>query len=244
MTGNGLASHNGHDTAIGESVIEETAAEIRRFASTAMLAFADTVGRIVLERFYGGDLERWRSHSGKDVSLRRLAERLTEVSVSAATLYRCVGVHRVLSRLGDREQWHHLTATHVRTVLPLPEPDQERLLRDAEASHWSVRDLEVAVRTTLRRPARGRPPTPPVERALRAIESYLAPDGLAFSETARAAELDPAYLSEIHARLVRAQERLDRLRVAYSPKVAAARSAVPLRRRTDLRPARTVRLGG
>jgi hypothetical protein len=244
MTGNGLASHGGRDAAVGETLIEETAAEIRSYAAATMLTFADTVGRIVLERFYDGDEARWHSHGAKDVSLRRLAERLGDAHLSASSLHRCIGVHCVLARLGDREQWRHLTPTHVRTVLPLPEPDQERLLRDAESMTWSVRELEVAVRSTLKRPARGRPPAPPVERALRLIESCLAPDGLAFAEAVRAQDLDVAALSDIHARIVRAQERLDRLRLAYSPKVAAARTSLPLRRRAELPLPRTVRFGG
>lgn len=56
-------------------MIEELAAEIRRYAGAAMLAFADTVGRIVFEQSCGSDVEGWRSHGAKDVSLRRLVAR-------------------------------------------------------------------------------------------------------------------------------------------------------------------------
>src|SRR5262245_29555318 len=113
MTGNGLASHNGYDLAVSESVIEEAAAEIRAYAAATMLAFADTMGRIVLERFYGGDAEAWRRHSSKDVSLRRLAAKLgDEAHLSASSLYRCVAIRSVLVRLGSATRYATLSARH------------------------------------------------------------------------------------------------------------------------------------
>lgn len=136
-----------------DELIEQAAREIHELDQRTQLAFAYSVGEIVIERLYGGDLSEWRSRGRKTASLRVLADRLTELeSISAPTLFRCIATYELLRDAGGAVAWRHVSVTHVRTVLPLHDTESElRLLRRAEDESWSVRQLERHVRN-----ARGR----------------------------------------------------------------------------------------
>jgi hypothetical protein len=217
----------GLSVVVNDAVVEQAAQEIRRFASAAMLDFASTVGRIVFERFYGGDERTWRSHGAKDMSLRRLADRLGNgARFGAASLYRCVAIHLVLRRLGRSgraDDWTNLTPSHVRLVLPLDAPEQERLLRDAEAGAWSVRELESAVRARRAPARRGRARVPGFVRAVRRMERAALDESLMFQDLERAGRLDRETLEDLYRRVLRLREGLDLLQRALSPKRHATR---------------------
>jgi hypothetical protein len=212
MTGNGLASQYGHDLAVGEAEIEETAAEIRRYAGRAMLEFASTVGRIVLERFYRGDVAAFHAHGRKDGSLRRLAERLDDdLHLSASGLSRCVGIHVVLEELGPLSRWQHLTPTHVRTVLALPAPERARVLAEADAQGWSVRQLEQAIQVERASPPDERREAEAFVRAMKRYDAELGPDGRLATGVRHVAVLSLEEIEDTYATVQRVRENLEKL---------------------------------
>lgn len=183
------------DDAIGTVVLELSA-----LCRTSTLAFATSVGELIIRRFYSGDLANWRTHNPrKAASLRKLAAH-PDLPMTAASLYRSIAIYELTERLGVRS-WKHVSATHLRMVLPLHPDEQVRLLSDAEASAWSVRRLEHEVQRSpgqrieredrggRRRTSRLDAALQALERANRALEAVLqASDGFdVYSVDTRAA---------------------------------------------------------
>ena len=140
--------------------LDVAAREIREVARTTLLTFVDEVGRIILQRFHGGDVQRWRSHAHGKVTLRELAARLDGCGLSATSLYRAIATHVFLEEHPEMRRLERITPTHMRYVLPLPEPRQTELLRQADACGWSVNDLRREAgndRTARKRPAKPAP---------------------------------------------------------------------------------------
>ena len=104
-------------------------------------------------------------------------------------------------------------------MLPLPEADQHRLLREAEAGAWSTTELQIAARVGSGPVVARRPPAlaAAVRKLERATEQVLA-----LPEIGRADELDLVASVDLHGRVMRVREQLDRLQRALSPKVLAA----------------------
>src|SRR5580704_6459476 len=158
-----------------DDVVEQTVVRLNRICKMATLEFALTVGQIVIEHFYLGDLARWRDRDPqKDTSLRKLA-RHPMLPMSAAALYRSVAIYELCERLQIRT-WRHISTGHMRLVLPLSAIEQERLLRAAEAGGWPVRrlDEEVAgiahVESATRRDRGGRRRISGLQRAMKPVQ--------------------------------------------------------------------------
>lgn len=95
-----------HDTAIekanrddilvvDDQIVDEVAHTIRNMHRTAALQFACEVGRLILDRFYGGDLSFLRRTGPKGVSFEKLA-RHPEFPMSAAALRQAVAVFLIV----------------------------------------------------------------------------------------------------------------------------------------------------
>jgi hypothetical protein len=223
-------------TEVAEDALDAAAQEIRQYVGAATLAIACTVGRIVLERFYGGDVAAWHARSRKPVSLRRLAERLKDAHFTASGLSRCMAIHATLQPLGPIAQWRRLTPGHVAVVLPLPPADQAALLRAAEESDWTREELRAHARASGRSPRGGRRRTPKFVGAIQMIVRMTEADGAAFAEIASVADLSPELILNLNQRLMRARANLERLQRAISPKRVdamqlARRKAAPMRDR-------------
>jgi len=133
------------------------------------------VGKLVIEHFFGGDFEVWRKRGHKDISLRKLSNH-PDLVLKAPELYRAVAMYELCHRLSITPRGR-LSTTHLRYCLPLPPPEQERLLRGAEADRWSVERLreEIARSGPKRVAARGgRKPGSPLRKALRNLRRSLA----------------------------------------------------------------------
>jgi len=168
---------------IGDDVVDVVVRRLNKLCRQATFEFTLTVGSTVIENLYGGDLRLWRSRDPtKAVSLRRLA-RHPQLPMSPTALYRCVAIYELCERL-DIRHWRHVSASHLRLVLPLEHEDQAQLLRLAEANMWPVRRLDEEIAATLdKSAARGGPrrrsrlseATASVGKSLDAIERYLNP---------------------------------------------------------------------
>ena len=155
--------------------LNRVVAQIGRLTRTASLEFALTVGGLIIHHFYGGNTDTWRLRGPKTSSFRRLAEH-PNLPMSPGALYRCVAVFELCDRLGAPSRWRNLGASHLRVVLGISEPDQERLLATANSQRWTVKALQDEVRKSkLSRHTRGgRRPQSPVTRFLRTMRRCLA----------------------------------------------------------------------
>lgn len=206
------------------SEIAQAATEIRRLASGTMLRFTNEVGRIILERFYGGSAQAWHARGAKVVSIRRLAEQLSgDGGFSASMLCRCVQIHLVLQRLGPDRTWTHLSPSHFRTVLSLPEPKQDELLEEAEDRGLSVRDVADMANRSRRPRATPAAPQPRFLRTIRRLERVATEPERWFPDLDGAADLDHAEQEKAREAVMRAIEGLENVLHRLSPKRLAAR---------------------
>lgn len=196
--------------------LDALAAGIRAVSEQAALEVAVSVGRLIVEGFYGGDLVALRSRDpGKDTSLRRLAEH-RDVPYGASSLSRFVGVFELTERLGGVATWQHLTASHWRALLGLPDTTQKKLAREAQEGRWPVARLEAevaALRST--RIPRGRPPLHPLVKGVRAIHRTLITRSEFLEGDVSA--LDPGAAAELLDDLSTITERLEGLKAHLRP---------------------------
>ena len=132
-----VAARVGHSI---ESSVDQIVLRLNAICKNATLDFAMSVGRLIIDDLYGGDLSVWRSRGPKDVSFRKLAQH-PALPMSAGSLYRSVAIYEVCQRLSI-PSWRHVSTTHVRRVLSLPAAAQDDLLKQAEIHRWPVRRLE------------------------------------------------------------------------------------------------------
>ena len=137
---------------------------IDRRSNQSALEFALSVGRMLIEGLYGGNLAAWRARGSADLSFRRLA-RLTQVS--ASVLYRSAAIYE-MSRRMDVTRWG-LPMSHLRAVISLGDAEQHNLLTQARRECWTVRRLEqecAQIRQQGRVRPVGRPPSPALIKGL------------------------------------------------------------------------------
>jgi hypothetical protein len=147
--------------------VDQVVRELRQLRGSG-LTLAVSIGKVVLERIYRGDVGRWRSRGRKDTSFRKLA-RHAAVPFSAPTLSRSVGIYVVSLRRRDLLEIPHVGPSHVRELLGLSSDMQDRLIDKAADQKWSVRRLRQEV-GCLALPS---PPTPGEKRASRALARRL-----------------------------------------------------------------------
>ncbi|WP_437677693.1 hypothetical protein [Sorangium sp. So ce131] len=166
-----LQSHHGQTAPVSDEVIDQVVRELNELHSKAALEEALQMGKIIVDRFYGGDLTEWRAHRSKETSFRRLAARVDlDLRVSATRLYRSVALYELSCRLEIGAE-SKLTTTHLRLVIGLPTEVQMALLEDVKRSQWSTERLEretTRLRAALEK-RRGRPPAPPLVKAVRKL---------------------------------------------------------------------------
>lgn len=147
---------------VDDRLIDHVVEELNRVQRETPFERALAIGALIVDRFYAGDLAVWRARAGKDLSFRRLVARAGRgLNLTAVSLYRAVALYELTQRLGI-STWQHLSVSHVRSVLGLPDDLQRQLLAVAERARWTTKRLELetgALRRTLQG-RRGRPPLP------------------------------------------------------------------------------------
>lgn len=182
-----------------EPALQELVETLNSYQKEAGFSFARQVGRLIVERLYGGDLARWRSRGPKDSSFQKLAEKSEEgtLILSASALYRCVALVELEARLGI-STWKYLSLSHVRLVFGLPEGDQEKLLLQGEDRRWTVEQMEHQAEKlrALRKGARGRRRQPAFVKSIGRMKRLLEEEE-AFVDLDKVAELDPHQAREL-----------------------------------------------
>ena len=197
------ANHHIANAELTDAEIDATADEVRRVGREGMLSTAVAIGRVIVERLYGGDLEAWRSGAAKASSLRRLAERLQDGDAAArsvSALHRACGLYAAEVEHGV-SALEHLTASHVYAVLGLPVEVQRELLVAANEERLTTRDLEARARAA--RPAAsnggGRPRLPRFVKTIRGFRHVLSEPDALFGDLEQVGSLGDAEVVELRA---------------------------------------------
>jgi hypothetical protein len=125
--------------------VERVVGQLNAICKNATFDFAMSVGKLIVESFYAGDIAAWRNRGNKDTSFRKLANH-PDLPMSATALYRSTAIYELCERVGAGS-WKHLSTSHVRLVLPLPMAQQARLLQRAEVNGWPVQRLREEIET-------------------------------------------------------------------------------------------------
>jgi hypothetical protein len=189
--------------------LDALARRINALYRKATLEVVCAVGKLVLDELYDGQVDQWCQDGTRRMSYRRLAAR-GDLVLSPSALCRAVAVHALCERLGGREAWRHLTASHVQEVLPLEGPQQERLLRAADSERWTVSRLRSEV--VKHRPKGSRARRPHVKQAVGKLKAVLAEVQGTLSDGDSLNEFDADLVRELGTMLTDLGSHLDVLR--------------------------------
>jgi hypothetical protein len=159
--------------AVDTKVIDAVVTKLNEMARASGVELAREMGEIIIDNFFGGELERYRERGERDASLRALAKH-PALLMSPASVYRAVGIYDLTERFGT--DWKHLSASHLRAVLGLGENDQQKLLTQAEDKEWTADKVEAEAIKLRKKVAdgRGRPALPRFQKSLNHIGKYFA----------------------------------------------------------------------
>jgi hypothetical protein len=190
------------------TAVDKVVIELNRICRSATFEFALSVGKLVVDRLYGGNLDAWRSRGTRDRSFAALTRR-PELPMSPGALYRCVATYEICERLGAANRWKHVSSCHVRAVIGLPEEAQARLLDTAERQRWTVVQLENAAGSfrPASSPRGGRPRLPEIAKTARALSRFVDEKGNLGGAMSNIDELSPEQAREVF-------EAIGRLRLA------------------------------
>jgi len=176
----------------GTMSIGDVARDLNEICRTATIDLAYRVGQFVIQHLFQADAAMWEREGPKHHSYRSLAAR-GDLVLSPSALCRAVSIYTLVERLGGRERWRHLAATHFQEVLPIEPQAQRAMLILAEEQEWSVSRLrsEVAQRREGRTSKRARMAT----RSLNGLAHRLSRHVRALEEGDL--ELDGRYLQPI-----------------------------------------------
>ncbi len=123
---------------------DDLVCELRQIYVGAGVQLSVDIGRLIIERLFDGDLERWKYRGRKDVSFRKL-EKHPGLPFHKSTLSRAVGIYMMSKRRGDLTAFQHVGSSHLHEIASLSEGEQDRLLESAEEEKWSTRRLRQEV---------------------------------------------------------------------------------------------------
>jgi hypothetical protein len=210
-------------------LVERAVAELNRLYTHQGLQTASLVGEYLLSTFFNGDPAEFHRQGGRHVSFRALARR-EDLQLSASFLWSCVAVVEQL-RLLPEELARALPLSHHKLLLTVRDPREKLgLARRAAQGAMSRRDLELEVRRRQlaaspagagkRRP--GRPPHPPLVRALsqveRALDAVLGEEWVAAAGRGVPVDRAEVLLDEIEQRLERLARALKSVRDRVAPR--------------------------
>lgn len=203
---------------------EQVAATVQRLCALqekARLELAIEVGRIVVEDIYVGDLEQLRSRDRKMHSLRALAAH-PDLPFSATTLHNSVGIYELTERLGGVHAREHLTATHYRLALAVPEEQQLEVLDSANEQRWTTRQLEEEAARLRTRTGRsgGRPPLRGIVKAVGAMHRLMETRKDDLLDLGDLESLGSDQAQELFRRVMDVAAELERVKEALRPLMA------------------------
>lgn len=177
---------------VSADVIEATVKEVNEVSRQATLELSLRMGKIIVDRFYGGDLGAWRERGTTDASFRELAAH-PDIVPSPSGIYRAVAVYELTERLVGVSGLKQLGVGHFRAVLGLAEKHQQKLLVTASEKGWKIDKLEDEVAAIRKREGdgRGRKADPGFVKGIRRIEKLLDGDEHWFDDLDKVDQLGP-----------------------------------------------------
>jgi hypothetical protein len=126
--------------------VAEVVRELREIDRKTGLERALAIGKIVLERFFGGSSDVWHERrKNKNNSVRRIAEH-PQCPLSRSALNEAIAVYVATQALPCVQTSGHITASHIAAVTFLEPGKQRHWLDSAEEKKWSVRQLKEQIR--------------------------------------------------------------------------------------------------
>jgi hypothetical protein len=208
------------DAATNTAIVDQAIDHIRRLVTRRGRQGQQAVGQCVLDLFYKGDIDRYRSTGvAKAVTLRVLEERAAAAGLplKRSFLSNAVGVAALARQLGRDSPYQAISPSHQVELLQAITPERaEALARECVEHRWSVRELRAKVRQErihARLRGRGRRPLPKALRVLRACARALVKNSSGQLSITRADiwELEPGDLAEVRRTVLKLARRLSDL---------------------------------
>jgi hypothetical protein len=202
---------------VPDEVIGEVVKEIYAIGRDVHVRLAIGVGEVILRRFCGGSFEEYQRRGPKDNSLRKLADKLEELGLpdmGVSYLQRAVGIYDLSERL-PVSTWQHLTPSHYRVVLNLPEEKQMLLLTKANDEKLTVEKLAKAAEGTRQAVSdgRGRPRQPTFQKTINLLGRLVSDDSDAFDELDQVETLNEKEVTELRSAVVAMKAKCAELEV-------------------------------
>ncbi len=124
--------------------------EVIRIEDRCELKTVMQLGAYLADRFLNPRFEHNHEEYIADIC-RRLSD-VPNPPYREDELRRIFGIYMVVSRTTGRERFARLGARHYEAVVDIPEPDQERLLAEAQLGNWTVERLVDEIAKTWPRP--------------------------------------------------------------------------------------------
>jgi hypothetical protein len=125
--------------------VEELVRDLRQLYCVKGIELMVRIGQLIVERIYGGNCAKWRSHGRKNTSFRKLSSH-PDQPFHASQLSRAVSIYLLTQRGPELTQFAHVGPSHLQEILGLEQGEQDRLLRRVETESWSTRRLREEVR--------------------------------------------------------------------------------------------------
>jgi hypothetical protein len=199
-----MGSETGAARAVGDTDhVRIVAEELSKLMLETGLSRTLLIGGLVLERFFGGSVQRWRDRRrNKNNSVRRLAE-CPQCPISRSALNQAIAVYSALQELPRVRELRQIGPSHVNAVLALPKSEHEQWLLLANDERWSVRRLTEEIRAHRRQcgERRGRPHSSAAAKVVTRVKASIrAVDSAVSSLRGVLPDLDDATLSELAER--------------------------------------------
>ncbi len=204
---------------VDDKVIDDVVRRLNDLVRLRGIELAVEMGRLVVDSFFGGDLDAYHSRGARDASLRKLAKH-PKLGVSASTVHRAIETYAVQERMGNPD-WKNLGVTHIRAVLALADSDQERLLTQAEEKGWTAERVESEASKARKKIAdgRGRKPLLRFDKSIRHLGKFFADPDDSFGDTERIDELEDEQALSLFKTVSDAKAKLDELQKLLQKRV-------------------------
>jgi len=208
------------ETVANTAIVDQAIDHIRRIVTRRGRQGQQAVGQCVLDLFYGGDVDRYRSTGvARAVTLRVLEERAAAAGLplKRSFLSNAVGVAALARQLGRDSAYQAISPSHQVELLQAVSPERaEALARDCIEHRWSVRELRAKVRqerTRARLRGKGRRPLPKALQVVRACARALIKNDSGQLSITRTDiwELEPGDLAEARRTVLKLARRLSDL---------------------------------
>jgi hypothetical protein len=155
--------------AVDDDAVDAAVKEINKAYITGNLATARMIGGIIVERFFGGDLQSFHAGHRKNLTYRQLAKH-PNLAPSTSSLWYSVAVYEHFREL-DEAVAGALSLAHHRLLAHVEADTRTALATRVIAEGLTVADLKISIRQAAPAPApdqkkRGRPPIPAVVKGL------------------------------------------------------------------------------